>query len=480
MSYAYADPLNAVDAAFLAVEDGNAHMHIGSTAVFEAEPLAGKDGGLDFERLLEFCEAQLHKAPRFREKIIEVPGFAQPVWVDDRSFNLRYHIRHTALPAPGDERQLKRLAGRIMSQQLDRGKPLWEVWVVEGVAENRVALIWKLHHCMADGISGRDVMNVLMGTDPDYQPKPAPLWKPRPVPNARQLVAQEAQRRALLPFSLLGTGSQSVREAWGAMGSPRNLLRSLREPEPGAPEGTASTPLEVEIGPHRRFDWARLDLEKVREVRARAGAKVNDVVLAVVAGAMRRFLQRRGERVEDLDFRVAVPVSVRRDEEQGKLGNRVSGLIVRLPLDETDPWQRLLRVADATHELKGSGQVAGALLVERLADLLPAPLLGAVTRYGVRHQPTQMVVTNVPGSPDPVYLLGARMLAVYPVVPLAPTQGLGIALTSYADGLYWGLNADWDSFPDLHDLAEEIVGQFDALHAAATADDPAITEAETG
>lgn len=477
MSYAYADPLSAVDAAFLAVEDANAHMHIGSAALFEAEPLAGKDGALDFERILEFCNAQLHKAPRFRQKIIHVPGFAQPVWVDDGSFNLRYHLRHTALPAPGDERQLKRLAGRIMSQQLDRGKPLWEVWVVEGVEGNRVALIWKLHHCMADGISGRDVMNVLMGTDPDYEPKPASKWNPRPVPNARQLVMEEARRRAALPFSLLGRGSQSVRETWDAMGSPSDLIRSLRDPESGSLGGMTSTPLDVEIGPHRRFDWARFDLDAVLEVRARAGAKVNDVVLAVVAGALRRFLGRRGVRVEDLDFRVAVPVSVRREAEQGTLGNRVSGLIVRLPLDEEDPWKRLLRVSDETHELKGSGQVAGAELIERMADLIPTRLMGALTRYGARHQPTHLVVTNVPGSRAPVYLLGARMLAVYPVVPLAPTQGLGVALTSYANGLYWGFNADWDAFPDLHEFADEICAQFAELHAVATATEgPPVSE----
>jgi WS/DGAT/MGAT family acyltransferase len=469
VSYAYCDPLSAVDATFLAVEDANAHMHIGSVALFEAEPLR-KQEGLDFDGILQLCAAQLHKAPRFRQKIAYVPGLAQPVWIDDACFNLRYHLRHTALPAPGDERQLKRLAGRIMSQQLDRGKPLWEVWIVEGVEGDRVGVIWKLHHCMADGISGIDLMNVLMGPDPHYRPKPPAKWVPRPAPSAGRLLLSEARRRVSLPFSLLGRGAGSARELWRRIGSPRELLRSLGDRESGPLGGLEATPLNVEIGPHRRFDWASFDLAAVLEIRALAGAKLNDVVLSVVAGALRAFLRQRGVRVEDLDFRVGVPVSVRSEAERGTLGNRVSGLIVRLPLDETDPWKRLLRVADTTHELKGSGQVGGAELIESLAELVPSPLLAVLTRFGLRHQPTNLVVTNVPGSPVPVYMLGARMLAVYPVVPLAPNQGLGVALLSYAGGLYWGFNSDWDAFPDLHDFAGEIQVQFEELRKAAMAD----------
>lgn len=389
MAYAHCDPLSAIDAAFLAVEDHDAHMHIGSVALFEAEPLRRDDGiGLDFERLLAFCAAQLHKAPRFRQKLAYVPGFGQPVWVDDESFNLRYHLRHTALPAPGDERQLKRLAGRIMSQQLDRGKPLWEIWIVEGVEGDRVAAIWKLHHCIADGISSLHAMNFLMGADPDYQPRPAAKWVPRPAPTARQLVGGEARRRASMPFALFGSGAGSVREAWNEMGSPVELLRNLRDPETSATGAMTLTPLNVDLGPHRRFDWARFALEDVLEVRARAGTKVNDVALAVVTGALRSFLRQRGVRVEDLDLRVAVPVSVRKDSERETLGNQVSGLTVRLPLDESDPWKRLLRVADVTHTQKDSGMVGGAAFVEKLADLVPAPILGAITRFGVRYPST--------------------------------------------------------------------------------------------
>ena len=469
MAYTHCDPLSAIDATFLAVEDDVAHMHIGSVGLFEAGPLRGADGTIDFERILAFCSAQLHKSLRFRQKIAYVPGFAQPVWVDDASFNLRYHLRHTALPAPGDERLLKRLAGRIMSQQLDRGKPLWEVWIVEGVEGDRVATIWKLHHCMADGISGLDAMNVLMGPDPGYTPRPAPRWVPRPAPTPGQLVLEETRRRARLPFALLGAGRGSVRSSWRSMGPPAELLRSLQSPDSGAVGGMTPTPLNVDIGPHRRFDWARFDIEAVLEVRARAAAKVNDVALTVVAGALREFLRQRGVRVEELDFKVAVPVSVRSQDERGTLGNRVSGLIARLPLDKADPWKRLLHIADETHALKQSGQIGGAELIERLADLVPMQILDAVTRFGSRHQPANLVVTNVPGSRVPVYMLGARQLEVYPVVPLASKQGLGVALLSYADGLHWGFNADWDAFPDLHDFAEEIGRQFEHLRKAATA-----------
>jgi diacylglycerol O-acyltransferase len=465
MAYAYHERLSALDASFLSMEDGRAHMHIGSVAIFEAAPLTREGGGLDIERILEFIDAQLHKVPRFRQVISWVPGFAHPVWVDDASFNLLYHVRHSALPPPGDERLLKRLAGRVLSQEFDRSKPLWEYWFVDGLEGDRFALISKMHHCMADGISGVHLGSVLMGRDPAYRPAPAKKWLPRPAPGGTQLFLEELRHRVQAPFSLLRGGGAEAQTAWKSAAPSREALRSLTEGISSRFGGAALTPLNVSIGPHRRFDWTRLPLDEVHDVGARAGATVNDVALAVASGALRAFLERRGVSVDEIDFRAFVPVSVRAESERNTDGNRVSGLLARLPVDEPDPWQRLLRVVDTTHELKSSGQASAGDFLGRVADLLPTPLLGPLFRRAAGTSVANIVITNVPGPREPVYLLGARMLASYPVVPLLAGQALGIALFSHDGGLYWGFNSDWDAVPDLHELVLDVERGFEALRA---------------
>lgn len=467
MAYAYHERLSAMDLSFLAMEDGRAHMHIGSVSIFEAHPLRGEHGGLDFERVVAFIDAQLHKVPKLRQKLEWVPGFGQPVWVDDARFNLLYHVRHTALPPPGDVRLLKRMAGRILSQEFDRQKPLWEYWFVDGLEGDRFALIAKLHHCMADGISGVAMANLLIGPDAAYKPPPAKAWVPRPAPSGTQLFLHELRQRALAPLTLLGSSVREARRARAPSSGSGGGLRTLIGSAWSAVGGASQTPLNVDVGPHRRFDWARLRLDEVRKLGAGVGGTVNDVALAVASGALRSFLRRRGVTVDDLDFRALVPVSVRGEAERSSLGNRVSGLLARLPLGEKDSWQRLLRVMETTHELKGSGQSGAAERVIQLADLLPAPLVGALFRAGARSSIANIVITNVPGPQVPVYLLGARQLECYPVVPLAANQALGIALLSYDGGLYWGLNSDWDAVPDLHDLAQDLEAEFEELKAAA-------------
>jgi WS/DGAT/MGAT family acyltransferase len=481
MAYAYFERLSAMDLSFLAMEDGRAHMHIGSVSIYDAEPLRSPEGGIDFERILAFIEAQLHKVPRFRQKLEWVPGFAQPVWVDDSRFNLRFHVRHTALPPPGDMRLLKRLSGRILSQEFDRGKPLWENWFVDGLEGNRFALISKVHHCMADGISGVDTASLLVGPDPDYQPPPPREWIPRPAPGGARLVLDELRHRLEAPWSLLrsaregsdpdgGASSRASRESGSGLGA---LIDSARE----AIAGTSATPLNVEIGPHRRFDWTHFPFDEMRSIGRRAGGTLNDVVLAVASGALRAFLGRRGVPVDTIEFRAVVPVSVRRGSERGSLGNRVSGLLTRLPLDEADPWKRLLRVVETTHELKSSGQSGAGDLMGQALDLLPTQLLGPLFRAASRSSAANLVITNVPGPRVPVYLLGAKLLETYPVVPLIASQALGIALLSYDEGLFWGFNADWDALPDLHDLVEDVERSYGELSAlvpsTAAEEDPA-------
>ena len=467
MAYTHFERLSALDLSFLAMEDGRAHMHIGGVSLYEAAPLRSEAGGIDFERVLSFIDAQLHKVPRFRQKLAWVPGFGQPVWIDDARFNLRFHVRHTALPPPGDLRQLKRLAGRVLSQEFDRGKPLWEYWFVDGLEGDRFAVISKVHHCMADGISGVAIGNLLVGPDPDYRPAPRKEWIPRPAPGGAQLVLEELRHRVTAPFALLGGGEGRSDPGGAARAGSRSGWRNLLENASSALAGASQTPLNVEVGPHRRFDWTRLALDEVRAVGGRAGGTINDVVLAVASGGLRSFLRRRGVAVESLEFRAVVPVSVRSGAEGDSLGNRVSGMLALLPLEEPDPWKRLLRVVETTHELKASGQSGAGDLLTRAIDLLPTQLLAPLFRRAARSSVANVVITNVPGPRVPVYLLGARQLETYPVVPLAPNQALGIALLSYADGLFWGLNSDWDAVPDLHDLVDDLENGFRELRAVA-------------
>jgi diacylglycerol O-acyltransferase len=466
MSYTHYDRLSAMDAAFLELEDGNAHMHIGSVAIFEAAPLATPEGGIDFERILEAQESSLRTTIRFRQKLAWVPRIDHPVWVDDPNFNLSYHMRHTALPAPGSVRQLKRLAGRIMSQQLDRGKPLWECWYVEGLEGGRFAMITKLHHCLADGISGTELFAGMMGPNPQHRADPPQPFVPRPAPSGARLLADEMSRRARLPWELLRAGGRAAASAPRSVSALRDLARALGDSFAAGLSPASETPFNVDLGPHRRFDWTRFDLDAMREVKEHFGCKLNDVVLSVVAGAVRRFLRGRGLRPEGMDFRAMIPVNVRSHAQRGALGNRVSQMLARLPVDEADPTRRLERVVEVTRELKRSSQVAGLDHLTELADWSGTGLISRLARMGLSARAVNLVVTNVPGPPVPLYLVGAPLLEVYPVVPLGQNQALGIALFSYAGGFHWGFNADWDALPDLHHLVEAVDVEFEALRKA--------------
>jgi diacylglycerol O-acyltransferase len=464
MSYVHYDRLSALDASFLALEDASVHMHVGAVGIFEAGPVSRPGGGLDLERIRSFAEPALRQNQRFRQRLERIPLFEHPVWVDDPRFNLDYHLRHTSLPEPGDARQLKRLAGRILSQKLDRGKPLWELWFVEGLEGDRFALISKIHHCMIDGISGADLLAAFMRLEPESGEGAVPLrWLPRPAPSRGRLLADELRRRASLPGRILGAGLDGLRRPAEASESATHALGSLGEAL-GAALGSASpTPLNDPIGPYRRFDWTRFDLDAVKEVKKRLGGTVNDVVLATVTGAVRGFLEQRGVRTGELDFRALLPVSIRSDSQRGSLGNRVAFLLARLPLDEGDPRRRLERVVETTQKLKSSGEVRGGELLERVSEWTIVNLIALASKLASRTRSFNMVVTNVPGPQQPVYLLEARMLELYPLVPLYRNQALGIALFSYDGGLYWGFNADWEAVPDLHDVVEAVQVEFETL-----------------
>ncbi|MCP5044796.1 MAG: wax ester/triacylglycerol synthase family O-acyltransferase [bacterium] len=464
MSYARHSRLTALDATFLDIEAPGLHMHVGSVGILDPGPLAREDGGIDFDQVMCVVDGGLRRAPRFRQKLLRTPVTQHPVWVDDEHFNVLYHVRHTALPIPGDERQLKRLAGRIMSEKLDLNKPLWELWIVEGLEGGRLAIISKVHHCLIDGISGIDLLSAFMGKNADFRPKPSDHhWIPRPPPGSLQLLRDEVQRRASIPGKLASQAINALRRPERAIedGShvASGLARTLRKSFTSGSE----TPLNVPIGPHRRFDWTRFDLDIVREVKGKLGGTVNDIVLACVAGAVRSYLHEHEFDTTDIDFRAFLPVSTRKESQRGKLGNRVSLLVAPLPVDEPDARRRVERVIDEVTELKHSGEAEGTDLIEQVSDWTAPALLSAVSKLAASRRAYNLIVTNVPGLPFPVYLNGARLLESYPLVPLFKDQALGIALMSYEGGLFWGFNADWDAVPDLHSFVNAIEQEFELL-----------------
>jgi WS/DGAT/MGAT family acyltransferase len=462
--------LSALDATFLDVESKAAPMHVGAALVFDAKPLMLEHGGLDIERLTRYTEAAVDSIPRYRQRVDWVPGFGHPVWVDDDRFNMHFHLRHTRLPLPGDERSLKRLVGRLFSQHLDRSRPLWEFWVVEGVENDRFALIIKVHHCMVDGVAGVQLLEALLQISPDAVEREPQDWHPRPAPSRTQLLVNEANHR-VEGLRKLSHYMPRVRENFKGLSS---VLRSGMKPAPKTPF------TEHDISPYRRFDWTSFSLDEVKAIKGALGGTINDVVVAVTTGAVRRFLLRRGENVDVMQgFRTVLPVNTRKAGGLS-VGNHVAMLLADLPVSEPDPLLRLKEVIRVTTDLKKeSNQTGGAELIEDVADLTTKRLVSELYRAAMRLRTYNLIITNVPGPPFPLYMLGAPMKAIYPMVPLMQNQNLGIALFSYAGVLHWGFNADWESFPDVHEFVEDLEASFLEYKQLAAARTPELSENAT-
>lgn len=437
-------------------------MHVASTMAFEG-PAPG------YDEFLEHVASRLHLVPRFRQKLRFVPfGQGRPVWVDDPHLNLRYHIRHTALPHPGTERQLRTLAARIFSQRLDRSKPLWEMWLVDGLEGDRFAILGKSHHALVDGISGVDITTVLFDTAPDPAPVPEPAeqWVPEPEPSGAQLLAEALLERATDP-------AEMVRSLRAATRAPEQVLAALREALAAvgsiasATVAAPSSPLNVPIGPHRRFCTVRADLDEFKQVKDRHSGTVNDVVLTVVAGALRRYLRDRGHSTAELELRAMVPISVREPGERGALGNRVTAMMAKLPVWCEDPVERLAIVRSRMGDLKRSRQAVGARLITELTDFAPPTILGQAARLQARQRLFNLVVTNMPGPQFPLYVLGRRLESVFPMVPLVANQALCVGIISYDGQLDFGLVGDYDGMPDLDDFADGLAAEIRELTARA-------------
>jgi WS/DGAT/MGAT family acyltransferase len=455
MAQRHLDRLTAVDASFLHQEGASSHMHVGGLTIVEGPAPS-------MEEFLEQIRMRLHLVPRYRHKLAHTAlDSGRPVWIDDPSFNLEYHVRHTALPTPGEPEQLRGLTARIFSQQLDRSKPLWEMWLIEGLKDDRFALISKTHHSLIDGIAGVDLATVLF----DLSPDPPPLahsgraWRPHPEPGTPELVAAGLK-------GAVRAGIELAEGALDALAHPERALARTREAAEGIGEivwaglnPAPETPLNVPIGPHRRFMGIGARLDDFKLVKNAFGGTVNDVVLAVVAGALREFLIARGLHTEGVELRALVPVSVRAEDEHHQGGNRIVVMRGPLPVYIADPVQRLRFVSHAMDGLKESKQALGAEVIAGAQNFAPPTILAQASRLNFSTRLFNLIVTNVPGPQFPLYVLGREMIAAYPVAFLPENHALAIAIMSYNGQMNFGLLGDYDALPDIDLIGETIAAE---------------------
>jgi diacylglycerol O-acyltransferase / wax synthase len=456
------DRLSAVDAAFLHQESPTTQMHIGGVIVLEGPPPP-------FTELRDHVRSRLPLVPRYRQKLAAPPlGLGRQLWIDDPAFNLDYHLRHTALPRPGGDDELRRLVGRLFAQRLDRTKPLWELWYVEGLAAGRTALISKTHHALVDGISGVDLATVLFDLDPEPHPTARDTWQPRPEPTGAELAAASLRNAARLPFR----GIEALGRVPGELAEAREAIEGLGEVVWAGLNPPPQTPLNVRIGPHRRFEVAPASLADFKEIKDAFGGTVNDVVLAVVAGALQRWFHARGLRTENLELRAGVPVSVRTADERGAMGNRLTQLVAPLPIGLRDPVERLRLISEAMAGVKESKQALGAQVIAGAQEFAPPTLLAQASRLNFSTRFFNLLVTNVPGPQLPLYVLGRRIEAVFPVPFLAGDRALAIAVMSYDGGMGFGLLGDYDAMADLLIVATGIEDAIAELLALARGEEP--------
>ena len=459
MAQQRSDRLTAVDAGFLHQEGPASHMHIGGLTVFEGPPPP-------FTEVLETIRGRLHLLPRYRQRLEHAPlGSGNPVWIDDPAFNLEYHVRRTALPAPGKRDQLREATAQIFSQRLDRSKPLWELWIIEGIETDRWAMISKTHHALIDGLSGIDIATALLdiGPEPMVIPHPDEAWQPRPVPTTAELLAGGVKGAAR-------AGVVGATRAVEALTRPKAAISRAREVGEGVGEmawallnPAPATPLNVAIGPHRRYRAVEGDLATFKRIKDAFGGTVNDVVLAVVTASLREWLRSRGVRTEGLELRALVPVSTRQKDEQGQLGNRLTAMRGPLPVYVDDPVQRLTLIREAMKDLKESKQALGAQAISDVQNFAPPTILAQASRLTFSTRLFNLLVTNVPGPQFPLYFRGRRMERAFPIAFLPQDHALAIAILSYDGAVNFGLIGDHDALPDLKLIADGIAGEIERL-----------------
>jgi diacylglycerol O-acyltransferase len=438
---------------FLHVENDVTPMHIGGVSIFEGPPPP-------FEELRAMVGSKLDLTPRYRQKVRFVPlGMGEPIWVDDPHFNIDYHLRHSAVPAPGSETQLRATAARVFSQHLDRSKPLWEIWMVQGLDEDRWALLSKVHHCMVDGVAATDMMSLMFGERPEAAN--GEVWHPDPEPTGIDLIAYSARHRLRDPAAQVRFALRAPSEVLRAVG---NAARALAVAAPAMRPGTSS--LTGPIGPHRVWSWAKVPLTSVKEVRSALGGTVNDVVLTLITNGYRELLQGRREPISSRTvIRTMVPVSVRKPGESGVYNNRVSAVFARLPVGIENPIERLHDIRSQMDGIKSSKQAVAGDALAQLSGFAPPMLLALGSRLATRSARLNMdtATTNVPGPQLPLHTLGRRLLASYPYVPIVGSIRIVVAIFSYDGELYFGVTGDRDHAPDIDTLTAGIEADIDSL-----------------
>jgi diacylglycerol O-acyltransferase / wax synthase len=466
----HGERLSSLDAAFLEMESPTRHMHVGGLFVFD--PPEG-ERTFSFSAFLELVRSRLHLLPRYRQHIVTPPWqLGAPVWVDDPHFDLSYHVRHAALPAPGNTAQLTEYSTRILSRQLDRQRPLWELYVIEGLEHGRLALLGKTHHAMIDGLAGIDIATVVLDIAPDQSdevPDPQP-WTPNPTPSTTRLAGDAVRQLATSPAHLVEsvgrlarTPSTAAKRAFAVGAGVSRMARSnLVKPAP-------RSELNQPPGSYRRFEIQRIALEDVKAIKDAFGTTVNDVILATVADTTGRYLRHRGARTEGVWLRAMVPVSTRQSSEQHHLGNRVVSVFVDLPMFEMDPVERLRICHDAMSQVKSSHAAVGAGFLLGLGEFAPPTLHAMASRIAVNTRMFNFLVTNVPGPQLPIYCMGARLLGAFPFTPLAANHSYGVGVTSLDGWLNFGFTADYDALPDIHEVPAMLVSAVEELQASAAA-----------
>ncbi len=458
--------MTAADAVFLRIETQHEPQHVGSLSIFEGDALRDDDGAIRIDDLRAHVMRRLHRVPRMRHRIMEVPlAQGRPVWVDDDRFDVEHHVRLTSIPRPGTRAQLLDLMSRVQAIALDRARPLWEMWFIDGLEDGSVAMMLKTHHALGDGIANVDLALALVDVERDPEPdEEPPAWTPRPAPSPSALLADALVAQARRPMKIGKAAVDTIRDPRPAIDATTSVVKTVRDfvskPDPA--------PWNVPVGSQRRWVCADVKMGTIRGVREQHEATINDVVLAACAGALRTYLAEHGDPDHRLDdeaspLKAMVPVSLRRDDERGDtLGNLISLVLVDLPIGVEDPVSRLEAIHTQTTELKGSTMVDGAKTILELTDGIPS-VARQLTNFVSRQIPMNLVVTNVPGPPMPLYFQGARLLETYPYVEVIDNEGLTIAVVSYDDHMFFGITADRDVLPDVGHLAELIGHEFDVL-----------------
>jgi WS/DGAT/MGAT family acyltransferase len=457
------DRLTSLDATFLHLERLECPMHVGAMSILEGAPFVDADGQFRIQEVRDLVLSRLPLMPRFRRRLMPVPyDQGRPIWVDDTRFDISYHVRLTALPRPGSWEQLVALTTRVQEQLLDRARPLWELWFVEGLEGGHVGIIQKTHHALIDGVSGVDVATLLLDVAPEYTRPELVEWNPEPAPNPTQLLLDTWRERLTEPAEIVRSFRSLLRGPRFALRRANQLTKSMSTMvtrDAIAPR----TSLNGRTGRHRRMAVVRVPLEEIKEIRKGLGGTVNDVVLAGVGGGARRLFQHRGEATEDMQLRVMCPVSVRSDEQQGALGNKVSAMFVNVPVDARSGRERLDTIANQTRDLKDRQQAMGAEAIMSVTEYI-APTLMSLAARAVHRQPFfNLIVTNVPGPQFPLYMMGGRLLEAFPIVPLTRNLTVVVGILSYDGTLHFGLWADRDLFGDLEVFAGGVDDAFAEL-----------------